>query len=304
MPMYHAYGMFINLQSLLLRQTLVVMYRFQEKLFLSCIEKYKVSFLYCVPPLVFFLLKDPLVDQYDLRSVKYLCCGAAPLKSDVEKNVTKRMNLEFIQQAYGLTEATFVLCINKHPTETYKPGHCGKLVPGVEVKVVDVKTGKSLGANKEGEICVRGLSVMRGYLRNEAATSNAIDKDKWLHTGDIGYYDEDRYFFIIDRLKELIKYKAYQVAPAEIEGILMSHPSVKDAAVVGIPDDAAGELPKAYVVKVPGSQVEARELIEWVSGKLSPQKRLRGGVEFVMEIPKNPTGKILRRLLRDMKSKL
>jgi len=214
------------------------------------------------------------------------------------------MNLEFIQQAYGLTEATFVLCINKHPTETYKPGHCGKLVPGVEVKVVDVKTGKSLGANKEGEICVRGLSVMRGYLRNEAATSNAIDKDKWLHTGDIGYYDEDRYFFIIDRLKELIKYKAYQVAPAEIEGILMSHPSVKDAAVVGIPDDAAGELPKAYVVKVPGSQVEARELIEWVSGKLSPQKRLRGGVEFVMEIPKNPTGKILRRLLRDMKSKL
>lgn len=165
-----------------------------------------------------------------------------------------------------------------------------------------------MGPNQQGELCFKGDLIMKGYLNDKEATNNAIDKDGWLHTGDIGYYDEDKQFFIVDRLKELIKYNAFQVAPAEIEALLLSNPKVKDCGVIGIPDETAGELPFAYVVKQPGVQVTAKDIIQFVADNTSKAKRLRGGVKFIDEIPRNASGKILRRTMREMykssKSKL
>lgn len=174
-------------------------------------------------------------------------------------------------------------------------------------KVVD-ENGKSLGPNQPGEICFKGDLIMKGYVNDMEATKNAIDKDGWLHTGDIGFYDTDKHFFIVDRLKELIKYNAYQVAPAEIEALLLSNPKVKDCGVIGIPDEKAGELPFAFVVKQPGVKLTDKEIIQFVADNTSKVKWLRGGVKFIDEIPRNQTGKILRRKMREIyknsKSKL
>lgn len=157
-----------------------------------------------------------------------------------------------------------------------------------------------MGPNQRGELCFKGNLIMKGYANDKTATQNTIDKDGWLHSGDIGYYDEDKQFFIVDRLKELIKYNAYQVAPAEIEALLLSFPKVKDCCVIGIPDEKAGELPFAFVVKQPGIELTEKEVIEFVADNASKAKRLRGGVKFVAEIPRNASGKLLRREMREM----
>jgi 4-coumarate--CoA ligase len=191
--------------------------------------------------------------------------------------------------------------------DTIKPGSIGEAVKGIYVKVID-ENGKSLGPNKPGELCFKGSRIMKGYIGNEEASKEAIDENGWLHSGDVGYYDEDKQFYIVDRLKELIKYKAFQVPPAEIEGILLSHPSIKDAGVIGIPDERSGELPFAYVVKQPGASITEQEVIDFVASNTSKAKWIRGGVKFIAAIPKNPSGKILRREMREMykntKSKL
>ena len=165
---------------------------------------------------------------------------------------------------------------------------------------MDVKTNQPLGPNEEGEICVRGPLVMKGYVGNDEATRNTIDADGWLHTGDVGYYDEDGFFFITDRIKELIKYKGSQVAPSEIEAILLSHPEIVDAGVAGVPDEEAGELPGAFVVKREGSTLTEDQIASFVADQVSSAKKLRGGVIFVNSIPKNASGKILRRDLKKM----
>lgn len=184
------------------------------------------------------------------------------------------------------------------PEGMFKPGSSGITVPNTEVRVVDPATGDDRGTGEEGELLVRGPQVMKGYLNNEEATRHTIDEDGWLHTGDIAVVDEDDHVSIVDRVKELIKYKGFQVPPAELEALIVSHPKVLDVAVIGIPDDEAGELPKAFVVAVPGSGITAGELQEYVAEHVSSYKRIRI-VEFVDEIPKSPSGKILRRLLRD-----
>ncbi|CAG2057288.1 unnamed protein product, partial [Timema podura] len=171
--------------------------------------------------------------------------------------------------------------------------------------ILDLVTGKTVGPNKEGELCFKGTQIMKGYYGDSKATSECFDKEGYFHTGDVGYYDTDGYFFIMDRIKELIKYKAFQVAPAELEAILLKHPSIEDAAVVGVPDEVSGELPKAFVVKKQGIDVIEEEIVKFVAGQVSPHKKLRGGVTFVDSIPKTSSGKILRRELRDStKSKL
>lgn len=179
-----------------------------------------------------------------------------------------------------------------------KPGSVGTLQFGTWCKVIDTRTGEILGPNKPGELCFKGRLMMKGYINNEEETRNAM-KDGWLHTGDVGYYDKDEEFFIVDRLKELIKYKGFQVPPAELEAILLSHPKIKDAAVIGIPDEEAGELPLAFVVKQPGVELSAEEVKTFVAKEASPAKRLHGGVQFTDAIPKNASGKILRRMLRE-----
>lgn len=259
-----------------------------------------------VPPLMVFFAKHPLVDEYDLSSVLLLLCGAAPLSEELKESIKKRIGVPMIREAYGLSEAT--LTVLRQSPENEKPGSVGKLMFGFWGKVVNPDTGKICGPHERGELWVKGTQVMKGYVNDPEATRNAIDKDGFLHTGDIVYYDEDENFYVVDRLKELIKYKAFQVPPAELEGILLTNSKISDAAVVGLPDEDAGELPLAFVVKQKGIDVTEDEIIKYISDRVSSAKRLRGGVRFINSIPKNPSGKILRRELRDLlkiqKSKL
>jgi 4-coumarate--CoA ligase len=279
--------------------------RFEEKVFYESIEKYKINFLITVPPIMVMMIKSLLFDKYDLSSVKLIACGAAPLSGETEDQVKKKFNNGLIiHQGYGMSETTYGV-IGTY--QISKPGSVGEPVQGIYVKVID-ESGKPLGPNQPGEICFKGDRIMRGYINDEKSTKETIDQDGWLHSGDIGYYDDDHQFFIVDRLKELIKYNGFQVAPAELEGIILTHPKVKDCGVIGIPDDNAGELPFAFVVKQPGVDVKAEEIIKHVQENVSKTKWLYGGVKFVDEIPKNPSGKILRKDMRqmykNMKSKL
>ena len=195
-----------------------------------------------------------------------------------------------------MSETTFGIL---NAVATIKPGSVGEPDRGVYVKVID-EAGKSLGVNKPGEICFKADRIMKGYINDPKATSETIDKDGWLHSGDIGYYDEDKQFYIVDRLKELIKYKAFQVAPAEVEALLLSNPKVKDCGVIGVPDEESGELPMAFVVKQPGTTLTEQDVTKFVAENASKPKWLHGGVKFIDEIPKNPSGKILRRELREL----
>ncbi|XP_037050002.1 4-coumarate--CoA ligase 1-like [Bradysia coprophila] len=309
-PWFHSMGFFAMIINACSRDaTFVFLPKFDNESFLRCIQEYKISTVSVVPPIMVFLAKSPLVDKYDLSSLISIACGAAALSKEVEDQVRERFlknyNTEvMIRQAYGMSESTLRTIAS---TLVVKPGSVGQVLPGIYCKVVD-ENGKSLGPHQQGELCFKGPVIMKGYLNDTDATNNAIDKNGWLHTGDIGYYDEDEHFFIVDRLKELIKYNANQVAPAELEALLLSNSKVKDCCVIGIPDEKAGELPFAYVVKQPGVQLTEKEIVQFVADNTSKVKRLRGGAKFVDEIPRNASGKILRRQMRDMykasKSKL
>lgn len=295
-PFFHSFGFMVMLTHLIRGSATIVMNKFVPRIFLGLVEKYQVKRIIAPPPLLLYLLKNPLVKEYDLSSVRSVYTGAAPLGKKIEEELKKRFNLKNLGQGYGMTETT--LSVSMSPIDRPKPGSVGKVTPGMMIKIIDPE-GRSLGPYQEGEICVKGPLVMKGYINNEAATKQCIDKDNWLHTGDVGYFDNEQYLFIVDRIKELIKYKAYQVAPAELEAILLTNPAVLDAAVIGKPDEYAGELPLAFVVPKPDVKVTERELQKFVADRVSVQKQLRGGVIFINEIPKNPSGKILRRVLRE-----
>lgn len=294
LPFFHIYGMVCILGGALSQgATIVTMPRFDLQQFLEIVQKYKISYMNLVPPIILALAKHPLVDQYDLGHVRLVFSGAAPLGSDVEAAARKRVGC-LLTQGYGLTEASPVTHVNPLESELERPGTVGLPLPNTEVKIVDVATGAELGPNEEGEILVRGPQVMKGYLNNPSATINTLDEAGWLHTGDVGYADEDGYFWIVDRIKELIKYKGFQVAPAELEALLLSHPAIGDAAVIGRPHEEAGEVPKAFVVK--RAELTADDVFNFVAEHVAPYKKVRD-VEFVDEIPKSAAGKILRRVL-------
>ncbi|KAF2880009.1 hypothetical protein ILUMI_26168 [Ignelater luminosus] len=305
LPFYHAYGLYSTFINLLSGQTVVVMKKFDEEIYLKTIQDYKITNLYLVPALAVILAKSTLLDKYDVSSVIEIGCGAAPLSKKIQEIIKKRFNLKFFREGYGLTETT--LSVIGAPLNQIKEGSCGKAYSYTSVKVVDIETGKLLGPYQSGEWCFKGGLIMKGYAGDEEATKNAFDADGWFHSGDIGYYDEDGFFYIVDRLKELIKYKGFQVPPAELESILLTHPKIKDAGVIGLPDELAGELPLAFIVKQVEDLTED-EVKDFLAGQVSPHKRLRGGVRFINEIPRNPSGKILRRKLREFislsKSKL
>ncbi|KAK9871403.1 hypothetical protein WA026_011656 [Henosepilachna vigintioctopunctata] len=305
-PFFHSFGFMTMFLNVLRGKTMVVFNKFKPKIFLDAVVKYEIKRLLVPPPIVQFLVKNPLTLQYDLSCVKEVLTGAAPLPQDTEIALKQKFKIRHVGQGYGMTETT--LGVMSNPPDRPKLGSVGRILPGMMAKVID-DDGNALGPREEGELCLKGPLIMKGYVGDEEATRNCIDEDRWLHTGDVAYYDEEGYFFIVDRLKELIKYNAFQVPPAELESLLVSHPAVFDAAVIGLPDDDAGELPLAFVVKKPGAEVTAEELQNFVKGKVSPQKQLRGGVKFLKEIPRNPSGKILRRVLKkiaikDIKSKL
>jgi acyl-CoA synthetase (AMP-forming)/AMP-acid ligase II len=204
---------------------------------------------------------------------------------------------------FGLTELSPVSHVcRREKLET--EGIIGSPLPMTASKIIDVETGKSLGRNINGELCVKGPQVMKGYLNNPEATKAMIDKDGWLHTGDWGYYDDENDFFVVDRIKDIIKVKGFQVSPTELENLLKTHPNIADVAVIGVPDSRAGELPRAYVVPKPGVTVTEQELNDFMKDKVAAFKQLNGGVEILDAIPRNPTGKILRKdLLSSFKEK-
>jgi acyl-CoA synthetase (AMP-forming)/AMP-acid ligase II len=296
LPFFHIYGMQVLMNGALAAGgTVVTMPRFDLEQFLTLASTHRIKRGVVVPPIVLALAKHPLVDQFDLSSVQQLFSGAAPLGAELAAEAAARLDCEVVQ-GYGMTELSPVS--HATPDGEGRPGTIGILVPNTEARIVDPETGVDLGVGEDGELWVRGPQVMKGYLNNPTATAATIDADGWLHTGDIGHVDDAGHYLIVDRLKELIKYKGFQVPPAELEALLVTHPAVADVAVIGVPDEEAGELPKAFVVLKPGAEATAEELQDFVAGQVAHYKQIRI-VSFTDEIPKSASGKILRRLLRD-----
>jgi acyl-CoA synthetase (AMP-forming)/AMP-acid ligase II len=295
LPFFHIYGMQVVMNDGLRRgATLVTLPRFDLEQYLALIPRYRVTRLYVVPPIVLALAKHPRVAEFDLSSLRSVLSGAAPLDAALSRAAAARIGVPVVQ-GYGMTELSPVShsCRYADP----RPGSIGILVAGAEGRVVDPASGADCPPGVDGEIRVRGPMVMQGYLNNPAATAATVDAEGWLRTGDIGHVDADGYWYVVDRLKELIKVKGFQVAPARLEALLLTHAAVADAAVIGVPDEEAGERPKAFVVRRPGAEVAAEELQAHVAASVAGYERIAELV-FVDSIPKSPSGKILRRLLR------
>ncbi|MFN8590859.1 MAG: AMP-binding protein [Thermomicrobiales bacterium] len=290
-PFFHVGGIITLNYFLSNGATLVIMPRYNLRSFLQMLEDQRVTRAALAPPVILDLVQQPMVDDYDLSRLELIHWSAAPMGEDLSRLCRDRLGCS-VKQMYAMTEAVPMHLV---PTEWQdRPASGGPPVPNTSCKVIDVETGTELGAGETGEICVRGPQVMKGYLHNPAATAQTIDAEGWLHTGDLGCVDADGWIYITDRLKELIKYKGYQVAPAELEAILLTHPAVADCAVIPSPDEKAGDVPKAFIV--PKSEATAEELMAYVAGRVAPYKMVRR-LEFIDAIPKSASGKILRRVL-------
>ena len=296
LPFYHIYGMTVIMGAALRAgATVVTMPRFDLEQFLGLLQKHRVTTAYLVPPIVLALARHPLVDRFDLSSLRNVMSGAAPLPESVARGAAARNDGMLVRQGYGLTETSPVTHTNSPRTEI-RITSVGTALPNTEWRIVDAAAGADAAPGAPGEVWVRGPQVMKGYLHDPEATRGMIGADGWLRTGDVGKADADGYLYVVDRLKELIKYKAFQVAPAELEAAVQSHPAVADAAVVPSPDEEAGEVPKAFVVLREGAAATAEEIMAHVAAQVAPQKKVRR-VEFIDAIPKVPSGKILRRRL-------
>jgi acyl-CoA synthetase (AMP-forming)/AMP-acid ligase II len=263
--------------------TVVTLPRFEPHAFLGAIQEHRITQTVVVPPVVLALARHPAVAEYDLSSLSWLACGAAPLAADLQRECMARLGIPVVQ-GFGMTEAVATIAADRIDTEVVA-GSCGQLLPGVQARIDPVT----------GELWIRSAALMTGYLGNPDATAATVDAEGWLHTGDVAHFDENGSLFVVDRIKELIKVKAYQVAPAELEAVLRGHPAVADAAVIGIPDERSGEVPKAFVVA--RTPVSADELMAHVAAHVAPYKQVRE-IEFIDAVPVSPSGKILRRLLR------
>ena len=295
LPFFHIYGMQVLMNGLLANGcTIVTMPRFDLEQALTMIQEHEVTWFFAVPPIVLALAKHPMVDDYNTDSLNVIFSGAAPLSGELGEEAAARLGCSVVQ-GYGMTELSPV----SHATipGQGKAGSSGVTVSNTECRIVDLE-GNDLGVDEDGELWVRGPQVMKGYLNNDEATAMTIDEDGWLHTGDVAHLDSDGYIFIVDRIKELIKYKGFQVPPAELEGLLLTHPAVADAAVIGIPDDECGEIPKGFITLKPGQDTSAEDIQEFVAGQVASYKQVRM-IEFLDVIPKSASGKILRRELRD-----
>nr|CAG8566763.1 13537_t:CDS:10 [Entrophospora candida] len=299
-PLYHIFALhFIIHQALYSGASAIILSKFDINSFCHAIQDHKINIIYVVPPIVLKLVKDPAVDNYDLTSLKFLFCAAAPLSEELSNMFSNKFGTP-LKQGYGLTETTPIITMDR--TDDITIGSSGILVANMEAKIID-ESGKELGINEQGELCVRGPNVMKGYLNNKQATKECIGKDGFFRTGDVAFINENGKIFLVDRIKELIKYKGSQVAPAELESVLLTNPIISDAAVVGIySEQDATELPVAYVVlqNLPPDHQQTKKLIQdHVAEKVAPHKKLRGGVYIIDKIPKSPSGKILRKDLRE-----
>jgi 4-coumarate--CoA ligase len=321
LPFFHIYGLTGLVHQPLHRGIeLVVMPAFDLEVFLKTIQEHRITFIYVAPPVLVRLARDPMVDKFDLSSVRMITSGAAPLTQELVDTVHKRLKIK-INQAYGLSETSPMTHTQPWDEWYSSVGSVGKMFPNMTAKYMSADE-KELGPGEPGElVCIlcimnfqrnrliskqwlAGPNVFKGYWNNIEATKNALTPDGFFKTGDVGYQDADHNFFITDRVKELIKYKGFQVAPAELEGKLMDHPLVDDVAVIGVEDrEMHTEVPRAYVVPSQEARRDEekskREIVRWMDGKVASHKRLRGGVRFVDEVPKSAAGKILRRVLKD-----
>lgn len=304
LPFFHIYGL-----TGLVHQTLhrgievVVMPAFDMETFLKTIQEHRITFIYVAPPVIVRLARDKMVDKYDLSSVKMITSGAAPLTQELVDSVHKRLKIK-INQAYGLSETSPMTHTQPWDEWYSSVGSVGKMFPNMLAKYMSAD-GKELGPGEAGELWLSGPNVFRGYWKNDKATKESLTEDSFFKTGDIGFQDEQHNFYITDRVKELIKYKGFQVPPAELEGKLMESELVDDVAVIGVNDEQQHtEVPRAYIVAAQDKRAnagdsEARAIVDWMSKKVASHKRLRGGIVFIDEIPKSASGKILRRVLKE-----
>jgi len=296
LPFFHVYGLTVLVNLALFKgATVVTMPRFELESFLGLLQDHRVTFACLVPPIVLALAKHPAVDRYDLSAMTHVLTGAAPLDGAIAEAAAARLGCSVLQ-GYGLTETSPVLSAPTRDPAQGRPASSGMILPNTEIRIRDVATDEPLGPDADGEIMIRGPQVMAGYLDDPQANAFTLEPDGWLHTGDIGHADADGYLYVVDRLKELIKYRGFQVPPAELEAILVRHPEVLDAAVIPAPDPNAGEVPKAFVVRAPQATVTEGELLTFVAERVPSYKKVRR-VEFIEEIPRSLSGKILRRAL-------
>jgi len=295
LPLFHIFGMNVMMNTgFAVGATLVLLPRFDLEAFLEAIQRHRATYVFLVPPVLLALAKHPLVAKYDLSSLNRLLSGAAPLGEALAREVEARIGCAVLQ-GYGLTETSPVALVSRLDGSTPK-GSVGAPVAGTECRLVDLETGAAAAPGARGELWIRGPQVMQGYLNRPEDTAAAIDAEGWFRTGDIARVDPDGCVFVVDRLKELIKVKGLQVAPAELEALLLTHPAVADAAVIPIPDAKAGERPKAIVVLRAGQAPDAEGLLAFVAERVAPHKRIVE-IAFTDQIPKSPSGKILRREL-------
>lgn len=299
LPMFHIYGMQVLMNLYIsVGATLVLMGRFDMGEFLGLLVKHRITRLYTVPPVAQGLTMVPGLKDLDLSALRFVMLAAAPTSTDLQKRLSDAIGAPVLQ-GYGMTELSPVSHVDYTDPGRCRPGSVGRLAADTEEKIVDLETGQTEVAQGEpGELLVRGPQVMKGYFNNPQATAETLTADGWLSTGDIVSADEDGYLWVLDRKKELIKYKGFQVPPAELEGLLLSHPAIADSAVIGIEDEESGEVPKAFVVIKEGQTPTAEEIMEFIAGQVATFKQIRQ-VAFVDSIPKNPSGKILRRVLID-----
>ncbi|KAM0984339.1 hypothetical protein ACFX15_011382 [Malus domestica] len=296
-PFFHVYGIAYCLRALATGDTLVWMARFDMKAMLGSIERFGITHVAWAPPVAVALTKygdGNEMGGYDLSSLQVIACGGAPLAKSVIEKLRERLPNVQVSQAYGMTETTARVFAAVAPEETGVEGANGKLMSDLEAKIVDPESGTALPPLMNGELWVRGPNIMKGYVGDEAATAAILDSEGWLKTGDICYIDG--FLFFVDRLKELIKYKGYQVAPAELEDLLHSHPDIVDAAVIPYPDEEAGQVPMAFVVRCLGSAIDESRIKDFIAKQVAPYKKIRR-VTFTMAIPKNAQGKVLRKEL-------
>ncbi|KAK4518957.1 uncharacterized protein ATC70_009184 [Mucor velutinosus] len=301
LPFFHIFGLTLLLHVVLyLGIPLHVMPRFDLVQFCETVQKEKITFTALVPPIILLLAKNPLIDQYNFSSLKLVICGAAPLGVDLSQQVKKRIPTMIVKQGYGLTETS--PCAIVEPTDRVIDGSTGLLLSNMTAKIVD-EEGKEVARGERGELWLKGPNIMKGYINNPKATADCIDQEGYFHSGDVALQDENGHFYIVDRIKELIKYKGFQVPPAELEAILLSSPIVADCAVIGVYDsDQATELPRGYITlkpDVPETEETANAIKKFVSDQVVHYKQLRS-IKFIKEVPKSPSGKILRRILRDL----
>ncbi|CAL4959930.1 unnamed protein product [Urochloa decumbens] len=296
LPLFHVFGFMMMLRSVAMGETAVLMERFDFGAVLRAIERYRVTLLPAAPPVLVAMIKFEEARRRDLSSLLVIGIGGAPLGREVaERFAAIFPDIELVQ-GYGLTESSGSVSATVGPDESKAYGSVGKLASHMEAKIVDPATGEALGPGQRGELWVRGPVIMKGYVGDDEATAATMDSEGWLKTGDLCYFNEDGLLYIVDRLKELIKYKGYQVPPAELEHILNSHPDIMDAAVIPYPDEDAGQLPMAFIVRKPGSNITEQQVMDHVAKQVAPYKKVRR-VAFVSAIPKSPAGKILRREL-------